>query len=81
MADRTSAEIFGKHFMRLAKGRVTERKLKEAREVWRDSWNYDFDPYQMGCDDALAKLGLAQDRGDGEGMVYKESDGITWEEP
>jgi hypothetical protein len=80
MADRTSAAIFGRQFERLAKGRIPERKLKEAREVWRDSWNYDFNPYQMGCDEALLRLGLAQDRGE-EGMFYKESDGVTWEEP
>lgn len=59
MADRTSAEIFGLLFEKLAK-----RPQKEVRTLARWAWKlagaYDFDDCQMDCDKALIKLGLAK---------------------
>ena len=53
MADRTSAALFSEIFGYLA----GESELT-AIDVWNMTCGYDFDPYQMGCDDALEKLGL-----------------------
>lgn len=59
MADRTSAGIFGKIFTLLAD--VTPEKHKElAQEFYEASREYDFSEYQMSCDEALIKLGLAK---------------------
>ena len=82
MSDRTSAEIFGEVFAYLAKGPIDERAKKFAAKMWKDQWNYDFDPRQMGCDDELIALGLAKKGIDpdypdeGETVLYR--DGRGW---
>lgn len=68
MADRTSAEIFGKLFKELAKpGDLDRRKL--ARLLWKERGNYDFSEYQMDADKALITLGFAEKCRCG-GVVY-----------
>lgn len=66
MADRTSAELFGKFFSVLAEIPTDEHK-RIATELLSDARNYDFNYYQMYCDDALVTLGLA-------GKQYSEED-------
>jgi hypothetical protein len=58
MSDRTSAEIFAIIFTELAKNPTDEHKAI-AKKIWRKRTQYDFSDYQIGCDDALVKLGLA----------------------
>ncbi len=53
MADRTSAGLFGSIFDALASG-----EQLDPQSVWDMTGGYDFNPYQMGCDDALEKLDL-----------------------
>ena len=62
MADRTSAALFGMIFMHLAKN-PTPENISFARQVFAMREDYDFSPYQMGCDEALATLGLKAERG------------------
>lgn len=57
MADRTSAEIFGRFFKEAARQGEIARPMVQF--MWSLSKNYDFDPSQMECDRALIKLGLA----------------------
>lgn len=64
MADRTSAEIFREIFCMLVDWTKNDTiKRKEAKELakkfWRFSNCYDFSPEQMGCNDALMELDLA----------------------
>lgn len=58
MSDRTSAEIFAIIFTELAKNPTDEHKAI-AKKIWPKRTQYDFSDYQMCCDDALVKLGLA----------------------
>ena len=69
MADRTSAALFSELFTILdealatAPGRIV---IELARRVWEMSWDYDFAPEQLCCDEALARLGMARaDREEG----------------
>lgn len=58
MADRTSAEIFGNLFKRLAEN---PRDLKDlAAAFWGMAQSYDFSNDQMDANAALIKLGLAR---------------------
>lgn len=82
MADRDSAEIFGFVFEYLAEQPQDERTKALALEMWAKTPGYDFCTYQMGCDEALIKLGLAQrvacEHYDSN-LVYAQPDGITFE--
>ena len=75
MADRTSASIFAKVFEYLAEDN-SEKARDFARKFYADSQEYDFNAYQMYCDDALLKLGLAKQGvhpdypEDGETILY-----------
>lgn len=60
MADRTSAEIYRSIFRRLAEDPEAPKHRAWALAFWRESHAHDFSPDQMGCDDALVALGLAQ---------------------
>lgn len=60
MADRTSAEIYGGLFERLA---------KQLKEIWAEADCYDFHKCQMDCNDALLFLGLARKEPDGT-VIY-----------
>jgi hypothetical protein len=71
MADRTSAALFGKVFDYLAE--EPEQNEKFAAWLWKQTGNYDFSYYQMGCDKALVKLGLAK-RVEDDLFLYKEGD-------
>jgi hypothetical protein len=59
MADRTSAAVFGGIFEYLAEN-PDSRALEFAKVVYGMTSAYDFNGYQMECDDALIKLGLAK---------------------
>lgn len=59
MADRNSAEIFGKVFEILAKDPTDDHKAL-ARKIAKTMPQYDFNNGQMDADDALAALGLAK---------------------
>jgi hypothetical protein len=61
MADRASAEIFGKFFTILATD-PTEQHLVWAKKLFRFSKKFDFCNEQMGCDKALATLKLIRVR-------------------
>lgn len=65
MSDRSSAEIFGMVFEYLAEI-PDERAKKMAKKMLEASANYDFSAYQMYCDEALIKLGLAKKNGTDE---------------
>jgi hypothetical protein len=60
MADRTSASLFGRIFNLLAVN-PTEENKHIARQIWPLRKEYDFNDYQMYCDDELIKLGLAKE--------------------
>ena len=53
MADRTAAAMFAMLFESIASD-----KPLDAKKIWSLTSEYDFSPYQMGCDRALEKLGL-----------------------
>ena len=66
MADRTSADLFGQLFTFFAND--SDDRIREmAREVYSWTQHYDFNSYQMECDDALIILDLAKLGPDGEG--------------
>lgn len=73
MADRTSAELFSTMFEMLAENPTDEHKAM-ALKLWEKQYNFDFSPYQMGCEEALVTLGLAE-RGLEPGY---EEDGEVW---
>ncbi len=68
MADRTTAGLFGSIFKLLA-GNPTEEHKAMAKNIWPLQREYDFSPYQMGCDDALIALGIAKK--DGNRIIYE----------
>jgi hypothetical protein len=59
MADRTSACLLAEVFKLLAKYGAQEHK-DVALEIWGHCARHDFAPYQMDCEPALEKLGLAR---------------------
>ena len=59
LADRTSAEIFGYIFERLASSKPIDRETM-AKTMWEFSHDFDFSAYQMYCDNALIKFGFAK---------------------
>lgn len=72
MADRPNAAIFGSIFSDLAVNPTDEHKAIAAK-IWPLLRRYDFQPYQMRCNDALIALGLARwaDTEDGPRIVYE----------
>lgn len=56
MADRTAAYLFSRIFTMLAEEKIDREAC--AKEFWELSRDFDFSVYQMGCDEALQKLGL-----------------------
>ncbi len=61
MADRTSADIFGRIFTLLASEGPNHDKEDLAKEIWDIAQDYDFDPSQMSCDpDTGIMLGLCK---------------------
>ena len=59
MSDRTSAALFGEIFELLAEN--PDDRMKEiAASIWPKRTDFDFNEYQMGCDAALIRLGLAK---------------------
>jgi hypothetical protein len=59
MADRQSAALFGQIFEHCAEFPSDPNK-EFARKMWEQIGDFDFDYYQLGCDEALIKLGLAR---------------------
>ena len=57
MADRTSAEIFGRIFRLLAENNTDDHK-ELAKRVYDMSQEYDFMDYQMEADEVLVELDL-----------------------
>jgi hypothetical protein len=81
MADRTSAALFSDIFEQLAASDNPD--LAAVKKFWQQTWNYDFNHYQMSCDDALIKLGLAKNHRDANGdeyLVYANSSADGWED-
>jgi hypothetical protein len=60
MADRTSAGVFGDLFVYLAQQPQSPQRDAFALQMWKNTSDYDFSPYQMGADGALMVLGLAR---------------------
>jgi hypothetical protein len=73
MSDRSSAELFGHMFKKLASD-PTEQHLAWAKELWKFSRNFDFSSCQMECEKALKVLGLARRRKDPE----EPEEGAVW---
>ena len=75
MADRTSAQLFGKIFNLLASDKPLDDRPSLALQFWKmmDSGDYDFSPYQMDCDRALKKLGLLRE------LEEEDEDGETFQ--
>ena len=73
MADRTSAELFSDIFQLLANDEPVDRKAM-ARELYKTAQAFDFSWYQMYCDEALIKLGLAREGDDGVEYLYEDYD-------
>ena len=67
MSDRTTAGVFCKVFCALAREPITEETKTIARGLYQDTGEYDFNKYQMECDDALIALGLARRGKDEDG--------------
>jgi hypothetical protein len=59
MADRTSAALFCTIFKELAAD-LSPGSVHVAHKIWPFVQSHDFNEYQMNCDDALIKLGLAR---------------------
>lgn len=57
MADRTSAAVFGQIYAMLAEDPSDDHRALALR-IWDLGGEFDFSPYQMYVDGALAKLGL-----------------------
>ena len=81
MADRTSAGIFATQFERLARKEKSDERDETAREIWADTWNYDFSACQMDCPFALVELGLAkiEREDDYDIYVYRNRDCSGWD--
>jgi hypothetical protein len=73
MSDRTSAAIFSEVFVLLASD-PTDQHKQWAHALWPKTREYDFSDCQLGCDEALAKLDLADKSVNTE---YPE-DGKVW---
>lgn len=82
MSDRTSAYLFARMFKYLARTPDEPEARKFARELMRESREYDFSNDQMGCDNALIKLGVAakgidpDDPDEHERVLYMGEDGF-----
>jgi hypothetical protein len=68
MSDRSSARIFSEIFELLAEN-PDERNIRLADNIWGFTYDYDFSPCQLECDDELFKLQLAQHFTDKYGEV------------
>ena len=69
MSDRSKAYLFAELFQMFAKDMTDESKWF-AHQVWKMTFEYDFLPCQMECDDALELLGLAKPDMDGDYPVH-----------
>lgn len=58
MGDSRGAYTFGEVFTALADDKLTKRDV--AEKIWALLREYDFADYEMECDEALIKLGLAK---------------------
>jgi len=65
VSDRAAAEIFGTVFEALARDDFDQ--VLFAKELMQMTFNYDFNSYQLCCDQALLKLGLAKRTTDADG--------------
>lgn len=75
MADRNSADIFGRIFRKLAsEPNDTVNKRKFALWLWENCSEFDFTPEQLESYDALCSLGLARV---GIDLDYPEDGEIT----
>lgn len=77
MSDRTSATLFATIFELLAENPTDEHK-KIALQLWSGIGEYDFDNYQMYCDDALVKLDLAE-KGPSKDLDNLDDDGKPYQ--
>jgi hypothetical protein len=81
MSDRSTARLFDEIFKMLAElpseaalpdGMPQER----AKRFWLMTWDYDFSLHNLDCEDALIFLGLVK-RGP-DGIVFRDTDGVSW---
>lgn len=81
MSDSNSTAIYADMFNELAlsldaagdQHRVLTKSL--AFTLWRQSWQYDFNPFDMEVDDALVALGLAKPHRNDDCPEYMPKDG------
>lgn len=73
MADRDAAEIFSRMFEILAE-KTTRDRRDMASELWESTKDYDFTPDQMGCDDALIALELAEECPQCRATIFQDED-------
>lgn len=59
MSDGSTAAMFGRLFVLLAKNPTVEHK-RIAAEMYDYVGNFDFDDYEMGAEEAGVQLGLCQ---------------------
>lgn len=59
MSDRGSAGIYQSIFSKLGSD-PTSQHMKWARQLWKESLEFDFHPRDMEIEEALEKLGLAR---------------------
>ena len=78
MADREAAEIFSVMFEMLAE-KITRDRRDMAAELWEVTSKYDFTPDQMGCDDALIALELAEECSECCKTVFQGEDHLPLE--
>jgi len=76
MSDRSGAYLFSKVFNLLAEDPA--RHWKVAAEFWAMAADFDFSYYQMYCDEALLKLGLAREVPDEGACVTKDATHVIY---
>ena len=72
MADRSGAAMFGRIFnllMKADRGELPPSLKETAEQFYEETRSYDFNGYQMGCDEALQHFGLAEERTDSDGRI------------
>lgn len=76
MADRSAAEVFGIVFELLAEKPSRDRR-DLAAEIYEYTKDYDFEFKQMGVDEALIDLELAEKCDQCGKMIYLEQEHLT----
>jgi hypothetical protein len=67
MSDRSSPQIFYLIYTLLAVNPTAEHR-EIAAKLWKLSQKFDFSDYELGCEEAMIALGIAE--GEGENMKF-----------